>query len=124
MQGTLTSEITLRYKARGAHKLSHLDKHLAENIIHGHDYLIEVVLAGEIDSRTGLVVKRDIVDEVVQELLIGPYDKSYLNEHFKFTTGEALANEFYTILKKSRISNLLKQVNIQETAKNYFSTVI
>lgn len=88
--------------------------------VHGHDYRIEVTVHGEPDRKSGLSIDRDHMREVVESRLIAPLDKTYLNESFETTTGEALCKEFFEILKSSEIGSQLFSVAIQETAKNRF----
>ena len=80
---------------------------------------LEVTVKGQPDALTGLVIDRDQMDKIINENII-KYDKANLSHHFPLTTGEALSNEFYKILKASALGPCLVQVSIQETKENRF----
>lgn len=88
--------------------------------VHGHEYKIEVSLRGELDSRAQWVFDRDQLDQLVETHVIQPFDKTNLNVFFANTSGEALAHEFYKILKNTPIGPKLYSLAIQETRKNRF----
>ncbi len=46
---------------------------------HGHNYLLEVTLAGEPDPVTGMIVDLKQVKEVIQREVIEPFDHRFLN---------------------------------------------
>ena len=88
---------------------------------HGHNYQVQVTVAGPIDTQTGEVADREVLDATVRTVLIEPYDGSHLNEHFASTTGEALARDFFELLQP-RLPDLdLVRVTLVETAKNRFA---
>jgi len=89
--------------------------------LHGHDYRIEVTLSGTLDPATGMLIRRDEFDQRVSTALIDRLRGENLNEHFTFTTGEALAVEFCRILSGVFPSPVrLTRVRVHETAKNSF----
>ncbi|UCF35650.1 MAG: 6-carboxytetrahydropterin synthase [Acidobacteriota bacterium] len=91
--------------------------------LHGHDYRIEVSVSGPLDPHSGLLVNRDVLDQIVDDCLIQPYRGTNLSDHFRHTTGEALAASFFELLKRALPSSLtLEKVCVHETAKNSFST--
>mgnify|MGYP001580794464 CR=1 FL=1 len=118
-----------RYRISALHQLGNpsLSERENENLfgacyrLHGHDYKIEILVSGEIDSINGLAVSRDDLDACVHKYLITQYHKSDLNEHFKNTSGEGLAEKFFEILR-SALEPLchLEKVTVQETRKNRF----
>lgn len=46
---------------------------------HGHDYLLEVTVAGEVDPVTGFSVDLAALDRVLREEVIEPLDHQHLN---------------------------------------------
>ena len=46
---------------------------------HGHNYVLEVTVKGEVDLRTGLVAGLNFLDEVVQKQVYTRFDYKHLN---------------------------------------------
>ena len=46
---------------------------------HGHNYFLEVTLRGEPDERTGMIVRGDDLDRVVEDAVLAEIDHTYLN---------------------------------------------
>ena len=122
-------EVTRRYSLSALHVLSGEGFSREENlrvfggcsVLHGHEYLVEVTVAGPIDASTGLVIGRDELDRIVRERLLDPLTGCNLSDHFRHTTGEALAGEFFALLQSEiHPPALLERVLIRETAKNSF----
>jgi len=90
---------------------------------HGHNYVLEVSVAGQPDPRTGMLLNLEDLDRLVLELVVDRYDHKNLNVDIpefegKVTTSEIVALEIYSRLK-SRLSNLAR-VRLHETARNIF----
>lgn len=124
-----TTVLTCRYSLPALHALSNLSLSFQENFelfgpcsrLHGHDYQIDVSIVGPVDSISGLIFGRDELDRVIRERLIDPFRGQNLSDHFKQTTGEALAVEIYRILAPGFVSPIaLASVKVAETAKNSF----
>jgi 6-pyruvoyltetrahydropterin/6-carboxytetrahydropterin synthase len=92
---------------------------------HGHNYYLEVTLAGSPHPRTGMAVDLGEVDTVVHRVLVDVVDHQTL-EAVPFlagmvTTGECLARTFWARLAPALPREaLLTRVVVQETAKNRF----
>lgn len=54
---------------------------------HGHNYLLEVTVEGEISSRTGMVADYAVLDRIVREQVIEPVDHRNLNTDVAFLEG-------------------------------------
>ena len=54
---------------------------------HGHNYVLEVTVAGPIDERTGYVVDLGVVKRIVQEVVIDHVDHRNLNLEVEFLRG-------------------------------------
>ncbi|MCI2256964.1 6-carboxytetrahydropterin synthase [Domibacillus sp. PGB-M46] len=90
---------------------------------HGHNYILEVTVGGEIDPVTGMVLNMTEVDRVVEELIIEKFDHKHLNldtEEFSGLnpTAEVMTVVFWELLQPSLPS--LSKIGLWETAKNYF----
>jgi 6-pyruvoyltetrahydropterin/6-carboxytetrahydropterin synthase len=89
--------------------------------LHGHDYRIEATVSGPVDHASGLVINRDVLDGAVKKHLLEPFVGTNLSDHFQHTTGEALAVEFFEILKVCLPADVvLVRIRLHETAKNSF----
>jgi len=91
---------------------------------HGHNYLLEVTVAGEPDPTTGMILNMDDLDRLVAELVVDRYDHKNLNVDIpefqgKVTTSEIVALEIFDRLKH-RLPAKLERVRLHETARNVF----
>ena len=91
---------------------------------HGHNYAVEVTLAGTVQPGTGMVANLAELDAFVGRTVLEPFDHKYLNEEvaeFQLTvpTTENLCREIYRRLKDFPAARL-EGVRIEETAANSF----
>jgi 6-pyruvoyltetrahydropterin/6-carboxytetrahydropterin synthase len=91
---------------------------------HGHNYVVEVTLAGVVDPATGMIANLADLDAYVQENVLADFDHRYLNEEipaFKnvVPTTENLCIEIYNRLKGFAGAKL-DRVRIEETSRNSF----
>ena len=91
---------------------------------HGHNYVLEVTVTGDQDSRTGFVCDLDQVDEVVHREVVDRYDHHNLDTDIDElaglnTTSEVVATAIFDRLKDSLPVRLLR-VRLFETARNVF----
>lgn len=95
---------------------------------HGHDYMMEIVVRGTVDPRTGLVADLRALDDLVQKQVIEVFDHKNLNAdipEFSDTvpTSENLAVEAATRLQsawKFGEHPALEIIRIHETRRNIF----
>jgi 6-pyruvoyltetrahydropterin/6-carboxytetrahydropterin synthase len=71
---------------------------------HGHNYVIEVTLEGEVDPKTGMVFDLKRLKEVIQREVIEPMDHRFLNFEVKpfdtvIPTTENIAKEIWDRLR-------------------------
>jgi 6-pyruvoyltetrahydropterin/6-carboxytetrahydropterin synthase len=119
-------EITREFKICSMHHLENAQWSESKNKdyygmcygTHGHDYQVRVTVSGSLDSRTGLAVDRDRLDQILEKEIGSKYHAVDLNKMFANTSCEQLAAEFFSILKP--LLPTLVRVGIQETRKNYF----
>jgi 6-pyruvoyltetrahydropterin/6-carboxytetrahydropterin synthase len=51
---------------------------------HGHNYHLEVSVAGEIDSRTGMLVDLTQLQKAIDEYIVEPFDHTFLNKDIPY----------------------------------------
>jgi 6-pyruvoyltetrahydropterin/6-carboxytetrahydropterin synthase len=83
-------QLARRYRFSASHRLHSPQLSAAENVDvygkcnnpygHGHDYVLEVILRGSPDTRTGLLVPVQQLDEFVRRTVLADYDHKFLNE--------------------------------------------
>lgn len=71
---------------------------------HGHNYVLEVVLEGQPDATTGMIVDLKDVKEILNEEVVIPFDHRHLNHEVKpfdkvVPTAENIAIEIWRRLK-------------------------
>jgi 6-pyruvoyltetrahydropterin/6-carboxytetrahydropterin synthase len=126
--------LTRRYSFAASHRLHSDQMSEAENQTlygkcnnpygHGHNYVVEVTLAGVVDPATGMIANLADLDAYVQENVLADFDHRYLNEEipaFKnvVPTTENLCIEIYNRLKGFAGAKL-DRVRIEETSRNSF----
>ncbi len=92
---------------------------------HGHNYYLEVSVAGVPDAMTGMAVDLAALDERVERLVLDELDHGKLEEASALagviTTGEGLARAFWRILAPAVTPpGSLRRISVVETAKNRF----
>jgi 6-pyruvoyltetrahydropterin/6-carboxytetrahydropterin synthase len=91
---------------------------------HGHNYVVEVVLGGEVDADTGMVVNLAALDAVVQAKVLDRFDHRNLNLDPIFAglvpTTENLCHAVYDLLETAMPAGMLEYVRIEETENNFF----
>jgi 6-pyruvoyltetrahydropterin/6-carboxytetrahydropterin synthase len=90
---------------------------------HGHNYRLEVTVAGPIDPRTGMVLDLKRLHEVIQRAVLDKVDHRNLNQEVDFLrdllpTTENLARTIFEQLAAQLPAGRLLRVRIQETDKN------
>jgi 6-pyruvoyltetrahydropterin/6-carboxytetrahydropterin synthase len=91
---------------------------------HGHNYVLEVSVAGEIDERTGYVVDLGIVKQVVQDAIIDRVDHRNLNIEVDFMRGiipttENLVVACWRVLEPRFRPARLKRLRLWETENHH-----
>jgi 6-pyruvoyltetrahydropterin/6-carboxytetrahydropterin synthase len=91
---------------------------------HGHNYYLEVTVAGRPDPVTGMAVDLGRLDDTVNGAVLAQVDHRALEEvpalRGVITTGESLARAFWRILSPALPTGALRRVAVVETAKNRF----
>lgn len=131
----MVREVTLTrvYHFSSAHELANPALSRAANAAlygpchrpHGHNYYLEVSVAGIPDPVTGMAVDLAALDERVERLVLDEVDHHKLEDvpalSGVITTGESLARAFWRILAPAVVpAGSLRRVSVVETAKNRF----
>jgi len=93
---------------------------------HGHNYLVEVTVAGTPDPATGMALDLAVVDAAVDRVLLTRVDHHDLSGTVPelagvVTTGEGLARVFWDWLAPALPPGALRRVAVVETANNAFA---
>lgn len=129
--------LTRRYGFAAAHVLCHPSFSPEENERvygkcanphgHGHNYGLEVTVAGPVDPETGRVIEPERLDALVRERLLARFDRVLLNDDPAFAervpTAENLARVAHEALAPALAAEgaaRLRRVRVVETARNHF----
>jgi 6-pyruvoyltetrahydropterin/6-carboxytetrahydropterin synthase len=88
--------------------------------LHGHNYVLEVVVTGEIDRATGYVLDLKRLSDLITRLVIQDVDHRNLNTDVSWLKGcvptaENLAQAFWERLRPELPDGLLRSVRVWET---------
>ena len=91
---------------------------------HGHNYVLEVSVAGEVDERTGYVIDLGTVKELVQQFVIDHVDHRNLNLEVEFMRGiipttENLVVACWGVLEPRLRPAHLRRLRLWETENHY-----
>ena len=91
---------------------------------HGHNYVIEALVGGELDPKTGMVVDLGELDEAVRTRILERFDHTNLNLDPLFVnrvpTTENLCRAVFVLLKEALPAGELAHVRVEETENNFF----
>ena len=126
--------LTRRYMFSASHRL-HSDAMSAEENLatygkcnnpygHGHNYMLEVTVSGQVDQATGMVCNLVDLDGFVHDQILERFDVQNLNMLPEFAHGipstENLCTAIYDILQRGFTHAHLEKVRIEETMMNSF----
>ena len=127
--------LTRRYRFPASHRLHSQKLSEAQNqevygkcnnpFGHGHNYVIEIGVRGEIDLNTGCAVDVAMLDSLVKEHVVSAFDHRYLNAEVPafaavVPTAENIGMETRRRLEAVWPANfpVLEKVRVQETNRN------
>jgi len=91
---------------------------------HGHNYIVEVMVSGEVDPVTGMVCNLSDLDGFMQREIVDRFDHKNLNLDASFQTlvptTENLCLEVYGVIQAGFPDAKLEKVRVEETSKNSF----
>jgi 6-pyruvoyltetrahydropterin/6-carboxytetrahydropterin synthase len=92
---------------------------------HGHNYLLDVTVRGSIDPRTGMVCDLAVLQQLVDDLVVEPFDHTFLNKDVAFfatcvPTAENIALHIADLLTApiAATGARLHKVRVQESPNN------
>ena len=107
-------ELVKEYRFESAHKLPRVPPGHKCARLHGHSFKIEIVIAGEVDSKTGWFIDYGELDRIWQPLH-DRLDHNYLNEieGLENPTSEVLSQWIFDRVRKDLPS--LQAITVFET---------
>ena len=127
--------LTRRYMFSASHRLHSQGMSAEENRAvygkcnnphgHGHNYALEVTVAGQVDPATGMVCNLVDLDSFVLKKILQRFDHQNLNTlaefHETVPTTENLCKEIYDILHQDFRQAEIDKVRVEETMLNSFA---
>ncbi len=90
----MDSFLTIRTHFAAAHRLARTELSQSENEKiygkcarpngHGHNYLVDITVRGSIDKRTGMICDLSALQRLVDDLVVEPFDHTFLNKDIPF----------------------------------------
>lgn len=136
--GTRTDDLKIelgrRYRFAASHRLHNPELSEEENCRlygkcnnpygHGHNYVVEVHVSGEVDPATGMIANLVDLDGFVEREVLEPFDHKSLNEDVPafreiVPTTENLCMEIFRRLQPFPGAKL-ERIRIEETSNNSF----
>jgi 6-pyruvoyltetrahydropterin/6-carboxytetrahydropterin synthase len=98
---------------------------------HGHNYVLEVTVAGDVQPKTGRVVDVGKLDQLVQSSVVEPFDHRNLNEDVSDFENAVPTTENLVFVIQERLRQhwpaefpKLSRIRIFETRKNLFEVQV
>jgi 6-pyruvoyltetrahydropterin/6-carboxytetrahydropterin synthase len=137
--------LTRRYRFSASHRLHSPELTAPENAElygkcnnpfgHGHDYVLEVTAAGEVDPFTGLILPIAKLDSLAEKKVLELFASRNINldvpqfanlvpttENIALVIADLLEQHWNTYLGKTRAR--LERIRIQETDRNSFEVLL
>lgn len=91
---------------------------------HGHNYVLEVTICGEVDPKTGYLIDLKLLKQIIIENVISKVDHKNLNLDVDFLTGkiptaENIAISIWGELENKIPNGKLYSVKLRETENNF-----
>jgi 6-pyruvoyltetrahydropterin/6-carboxytetrahydropterin synthase len=92
---------------------------------HGHNYVLEVMVKGEVHPKTGMVVDSGFLDEIVKNQIHARFDHRHLNldtPEFEALnpTSENFVKVIWNLLEEPLKPIILHRLRLKETPRNHF----
>ncbi|MEW5924050.1 MAG: 6-carboxytetrahydropterin synthase [Candidatus Zixiibacteriota bacterium] len=90
---------------------------------HGHNYVLEVTVSGEINRETGMIINLKELKRIMEAEIISKVDHKNLNLDVDFMSGvipttENLARKIWEILDRALGNSLLDRIVVWESENN------
>ena len=134
MSSALKLELGRRYRFSASHRLhtAHLSGEENSRVFgkcnnpygHGHNYVVEVSVSGDVDPATGMIANLADLDAFVARQVLVDFDHKSLNEDIpafrdRVPTTENVCIEIFQRLKSFPKAKL-ERIRVEETGKNSF----
>jgi len=130
----MKAHLSRRYLFSASHRLNNPEMSAPENLAtygkcnnphgHGHNYILEVTVSGQVDPSTGMVCNLLDLDGFVEREVLSRYNLENLNMLQEFAqtvpTTENLCVEIFEILQRDFQNAHLERVRLEETMMNSF----
>ena len=120
---TMDAYLTIRTHFAAAHRLARPELSQEENELiygkcarphgHGHNYLVDVTVRGSIDPRTGMVCDLAALQRLVSDLVVEPFDHTFLNKDVPFFAECVPTAENIALHIADRLSSPIKAIGAQ-----------
>ena len=132
--GEVKVELGRRYRFAAAHRLHSPRLSDEENVRlygkcnhplgHGHNYLVEICVSGDVDGATGMIANLTDLDGFVEREVLEAFDHRSLNDEVaafrtEVPTTENLCMEIFRRLRSFPKAKL-ERVRVEETSNNSF----
>ncbi len=132
---SMDAYLTIRVHFAAAHRLARVELSQEENEKiygkcarphgHGHNYLVDITVRGTIEKRTGMICDLAALQELVNELIVEPFDHTFLNKDIPHFTSCVPTAENIALHIADRLSIPIKtlgaqlhKVRLQESPNN------
>jgi len=90
---------------------------------HGHNYILEVTVTGEVDPGTGMVINLKDMKRIITEQILNKVDHKNLNHDVDFMQGvipttENFARKIWDILDRAFDQGQLESITLHESENN------
>jgi 6-pyruvoyltetrahydropterin/6-carboxytetrahydropterin synthase len=130
----MIAHLSRRYRFSASHRLHSDAMSEAENQSiygkcnnpygHGHNYILQVTVSGQVDEQTGMVCNLADLDGFIEREVLARYDHQNLNTLEEFSdqvpTTENLCIHIHEIVQRGFTLAHLERVSIEETMLNSF----
>jgi len=139
--------LTRRYRFSASHRLHSAELSEAENMRvfgkcnnpfgHGHDYVLEVTIAGRIDEETGLLTPVEWLDQLVRREVLSVFSHRNINldvaqfaslipttENIALVIAHLLQENWHLLNSAPVGGARLCRVHLQETDRNGFEVLV
>jgi 6-pyruvoyltetrahydropterin/6-carboxytetrahydropterin synthase len=132
---SMEAYLSLSTHFSAAHRLARPDLSFEENCEiygkcarpngHGHNYHLEVTIKGEIDARTGMIADLGVLQKLIDNYVVEPFDHTFLNKDIAYfatvvPTAENIAVHIRDLLQEPirQIGAELYKVKLIESPNN------
>ena len=132
---TMDSYLSIRNHFAAAHRLAKPELSQKENEKiygkcarpngHGHNYLVDITVRGKINERTGMICDLSALQRLVNDLVIEPFDHTFLNKDIEYFSECVPTAENIALHIADRLHNPIKaiganlhKVRLQESPNN------